>query len=96
MVSHYVDDPREALRLMEQPVTGRYPHWCEEGYAEYEEIDEWHSDYRGISGTLVTRRTTGSVSLQTLRARAAQLDYLEQLAKVRQMIVDIRGVQGNR
>jgi hypothetical protein len=93
MVSHYTDDPREALRLLEsdEHAPGRswpwaHPAYCTEGYGDCEYISYGHRDFGGIEGDRITRRTKGKVSKQQLRSRISDLEYKEYRAKVQEMI----------
>lgn len=86
MVSHYTDDPAEALRLYNRGLGLRdqfnrlYPDpYIVEGYAEYKDVDKGWGDY----ATQVTRRSLGKVLPSTL-------EYLVQRAKVQKMLEEIR------
>lgn len=85
MVSHYTDDPREALRILDgaKDVTRRPP-FVTEGYGDV--------GYQDEHVTEVIRRDTGPVPRHTLLARIADLEYREQRAKVQKMIEDLRAV----
>ena len=75
MVSHYTDDPREALRLLDSdPEHG----WVAEGYGDV--------GYQDEHVTEVIRRTIGPVSRGQLRLRITEVEYREHRAKVQQMI----------
>jgi hypothetical protein len=79
MVSHYTDDPIQAVRLLDtDPEHG----WVEEGYGD-------HKDMRD-GRTMVTRRTTGRVTRQTLMVRILLDEYEAQRAEVQRMIRDIQ------
>lgn len=85
MASHYTDDPAEALRFLDRgSPDDKYPPWCHEGYADYEDVYPGSSKYRGIEGTIVTRRTLGPVLRSTLEFRA-------QRRAAQRLLADLRG-----
>lgn len=81
MVSHYTDDPAEALKTymygLEKYESGdcRYPPFINEGYGEWEPYGD-HD--------MVTRVTTGKVLPSTL-------EYLVQRRRVQKMIGGLHG-----
>lgn len=78
-VSHYTDDPAEALRLYQSGLGHEPPPFITEGYADYEDVPGGPGQ---IEGTIVTRRTTGKVLPSTLELLVAQREASEVLDTV--------------
>ena len=93
MVSHYTDDPAEALRLYRRGEEAfksrkcRYPPFINEGYAEDRDYmvptSSGGSEFYGIE---ITRRTLGPVLPSTLEFRA-------QRAAVQTLIQKLKGTK---